>query len=83
MEQAEIIGACLMDESMYEYLQSLMDIDLKTSCWLNTSIQVREKGSALFGDKRYDDRCFIYHNGADSYYGVRSFRSVIKLALYT
>ncbi len=62
----------------YFYLQSLDDFDLKTSVWLETPEDVREKGGALFGDKRYG-RAFCYHNGAKSFYKVRGYRSKVKL----
>ena len=79
-ETALDIGIHLIDESMYRYLQSLIDIDLKTSSWLETPLAIRKLGGALFGDKRYN-QTFIYHNGADSYYGVRGFRGYIKLPI--
>lgn len=38
----------------------------------------RHVGGALFCDRRYD--CvFVYHNGADSYYGARGFRSALSI----
>ena len=63
----------LLHEEMYKDLQEIEDLDLKTSSWLSTPLSIRQLGGALFGDKRYG-RTFIYHNGADSYYSVRSFR---------
>jgi hypothetical protein len=35
-------------------------------------------GGAIFGDHRFG-RTFIYHNGADSYYAARGFRSVLEI----
>lgn len=67
-----------MSVELYKFIQSLEDLDLKTSTWLLTGESIRSLGGALFGDKRYG-QTFIYHNGADSYYGVRGFRAVIKL----
>lgn len=78
IEQCEKIGSKLVGEALYRYMQSIEDIDLKTSSWLLTPNDVRRLGGAIFGDKRYD-HVFIYHNGADSYYSVRGFRSYIKL----
>ena len=72
------IGVSLLTEDMYHVLQEIENIDLKTSSWIKTPNELREKGGALFGDKRYN-RTFIYHNGADSYYGVRGFRGYLKL----
>lgn len=71
-------GIDLMTEEEYFYLQSLGDFDQKTSCWLKTPEDIRSKGGALFGSKKYS-RTFIYHNGADSYYGVRGFRAVVRV----
>lgn len=78
LEVCQKIGAEIMSVEIYKYIQTLDELDLKTSSWLLTSEGVRELGGALFGDKRYN-QTFIYHNGADSYYAVRGFRSVIKI----
>ena len=43
-----------------------------------TPADIREKGGALFGDKRFG-RVFIYHNGAESYYSARGFRGILKI----
>ena len=40
---------------------------------LETSSDMKKLGGALFCDRRYDT-VFLYHNGADSYYGARAFR---------
>ncbi len=74
----KIIGIELMDEALYRYIQSLEPIDLKTSSWLKTPDDIRSLGGAIFGDNRYQ-KTFIYHNGADSYYGSRGFRGYIIL----
>lgn len=71
-------GLELVDEELYNYLQTLKDLDTKTSSWLNTDEKFRSKGGALTGEKRYG-RTFIYHNGADSYYSSRSFRTYLIL----
>lgn len=68
----------LIDESMYAYIQSLQEMDVKTSVWLKTPDSIRVRGGALFGDARYG-RVFTYHNGADSYYAARGFRMCIKI----
>lgn len=78
METAEAWGASLLDEEHYRHLQSLGEFDLKTSSWLLTPASVRKLGGALFADRRYG-RVFIYHNGADSYYGVRGFRAMVRV----
>lgn len=66
----------MMDESAYRLLQELQPVDTKTSSWIATPANVRKLGGALFGDCRYG-RVFIYHNGADSYFGARGFRVMI------
>lgn len=68
----------LVDEKMYLYMQSLQDLDTKTTIWLNTPDDFRSKGGALTGERRYD-RTFISHNGADSYYASRGFRGYIEI----
>lgn len=68
----------LLTVEEYKYIQSLDDLDQKTSSWVLTPDIIRGLGGALFGDKRYA-HTFIYHNGADSYYASRSFRAKLKL----
>lgn len=75
---AKSIGIKLLDESMYKAIQAIEPLDLKTSSWILTPQAIRNLGGALFGDCRYH-HTFIYHNGADSYYGVRGFRGYIEL----
>lgn len=70
---AKNIGIRILDEEEYAFLQTLGEFDTKTSSWLSTPSAVRKLGGAIFGDRRYN-RVFTYHNGADSYYGVRGFR---------
>ncbi|MEK1303076.1 DUF4256 domain-containing protein [Limosilactobacillus fermentum] len=70
---AEKLGAHLLDEEDYLFLQSVGDFDLKCSCWLATPAGVRKLGGAVFGDKRFG-RAFIYHNTADCYYASRGYR---------
>src|SRR5690606_24580966 len=73
MDMASEMGIQLLTEEQYHELQRLGNFDTKTSSWLKTPEDVRELGGAIFGDRRFG-RVFIYHNGADSYYGVRGFR---------
>jgi hypothetical protein len=75
---AQAMGIALLTEEQYRHLQSLGPMDRKTSSWLQTPTDVRDLGGALFGDFRYG-RTFTYHNGADSYYGVRGFRGVLAV----
>lgn len=79
LEKISEMKTSLLSPSLYHGLQKIEPLDLKTSTWLLTPISIRSKGGALFGDSRYD-HVFIYHNGADSYYGVRGFRSYVKVA---
>lgn len=70
------MGAELLSEEQYRALQELGAFDTKTSSWLRTPPDVRERGGAIFGDRRYG-RVFVYHNGAESYYAARGFRCVL------
>ena len=40
----------------------LGEFDTKSSSWLRTPAEIRELGSAIYGDRRYN-RVFIGHNG--------------------
>jgi hypothetical protein len=75
---AAVMGIELLSETQYRALQSVGDFDLKTSSWVQTPASIRNLGGALFCDKRYG-QVFLYHNGADSYYGSRGFRGYIYL----
>lgn len=75
---AEKMGINLLDETLYQHLQTFEPHDQKTSSWVLTPEEVRNLGGALFGDYRYG-RVFFYHNGADSYYSNRGFRAYIKI----
>jgi len=73
LNMAKTMGIEVMSEKEYRMLQSFGPYDQKTSSWILTPPDIRKKGGALFGDFRYGNT-FIYHNGADSYYGSRGFR---------
>ncbi|HET8859121.1 DUF4256 domain-containing protein [Marivirga sp.] len=77
-EMAKEIGIELLSEVQYRYLQTLGNFDTKTSSWIKTPDKIRKLGGALFGDYRYET-VFIYHNGADSYYGARGFRGCLRI----
>jgi len=77
-EAAEAMGAELLTEDQYRKLQELGEFDTKTSSWIVAPADVRARGGALFGDRRYG-RVFVYHNGADSYYGARGFRTLLRV----
>jgi len=78
MHMAEEIGIEILTEEEYRNLQTLGEFDLKTSSWLKTPEEIRKLGGALFADRRFNT-VFIYHNGADSYYGVRGFRGSLRV----
>jgi hypothetical protein len=78
--QAQEHGLSLVDEKLYLAMQAVEPLDLKTSSWIDTPKEVRQLGGALFGDQRYK-RVFFYHNGADSYYGVRGYRGYFILSM--
>ena len=73
IDMAAAMGIELLTEEQYRELQKLGNFDTKTSSWLKTPSEIRKLGGALFADRRYD-HVFVYHNGAESYYGVRGFR---------
>ncbi len=78
VDVAAAIGIELLTEAEYRALQKLGSFDTKTSSWIKTPDSIRELGGALFCDKRYN-QVFVYHNGADSYYGARAFRGSLKV----
>ena len=78
MELATALGIEMLSEDQFRDLQQLGNFDTKTSSWLKTPPAIRELGGALFGDRRYD-HVFVYHNGAQSYYGSRGFRGMLKV----
>lgn len=78
VEMATAMGADLLTEEEYRRLQQLGPVDTKTSSWLRTPPEIRELGGAIFGDYRFGT-VFIYHNGADSYYGARGFRCALRI----
>ena len=75
---ATAMGVELLTEEQYRELQKLGQFDLKTSSWIQTPADIRKLGGALFCDRRYD-HVFVYHNGADSYYGARGFRGSLRV----
>ena len=75
---ADEMGIDILTEKEYRNLQKLGIFDAKTSSWVKTPENIRKLGGALFCDRRYDT-VFVYHNSAESYYGARGFRGLIKL----
>lgn len=78
VEMAAEIGIELLTEEDYCKLQRLGEFDTKTSSWIRTPSDIRELGGALFCDRRYG-KVFVYHNGAQSYYGARGFRGLLRV----
>ncbi|HSI87691.1 MAG TPA: DUF4256 domain-containing protein [Pyrinomonadaceae bacterium] len=75
---ADEMGVEMMTEEEYRDLQKLGEFDLKTSSWIATPDDIRKRGGALFCDRRYG-HVFTYHNGAESYYGARGFRGLLRI----
>jgi len=78
IEMAADMGIELLTEEQYRELQQLGDYDLKSSSWVVTPAKIRKLGGAIFCDRRYDT-VFVYHNGAESYYGARGFRGLLRV----
>ena len=78
LDLAADMGVLMLTEEDYRALQALGAFDQKTSSWVLTPKEIRDHGGAIFCDRRYD-HVFTYHNGAESYYGVRGFRAKLSI----
>ncbi len=78
VDMAAAMGIELLTEEQYRELQQLGKFDTKTSSWLKTPADIRKLGGAIFADFRYGT-VFVYHNGAQSYYGGRAFRGWLRV----
>src|SRR5262244_1536178 len=78
IDMAAAMGIELLTEEQYRELQKLGKFDTKTSSWVKTPAEIRKHGGAIFGDFRYG-HVFVYHNGAQSYYGARGFRGALRV----
>lgn len=78
VQMATDMGIELLTEEQYRELQQLGKFDTKTSSWIKTPAAIRQLGGAIFCDRRFDT-VFVYHNGAESYYGSRAFRGWLRV----
>jgi hypothetical protein len=78
MDMAAAMGIELLTEEQYRELQRLGNFDARSSSWVKTTADIRKLGGAIFGDRRFG-RVFVYHNGAESYYGGRGFRGSLRV----
>jgi hypothetical protein len=78
IDMAAAMGVELLTEGEYRELQKLGKFDTKTSSWIETPLEIRKLGGALFCDRRYET-VFLYHNGAESYYAARGFRGSLRV----
>jgi hypothetical protein len=78
VDMAAAMGIELLTEEQYRELQKIGDFDTATSSWVKTPPNIRNLGGALFCDRRFNT-VFVYHNGADSYFGGRGFRGSLRV----
>ena len=78
LSMAASMGIEILSEDEYRKLQKLEAFDTKTSSWILTPSSIRKLNGALFCDRRYET-VFVYHNGAESYYGARGFRGSLRV----
>lgn len=78
IDMAASMGIEMLTEEQYRELLKLGNFDMKTSSWLKTPPEMRKLGGAIFADFRYGS-VFVYHNGAESYYGARAFRGSLRV----
>jgi len=78
VEMAGDMGIEILTEEQYLELQKLGKFDAKTSSWLKTPADIRKLGGAISGELRFG-RVFVYANGAESYFGARGFRGLVRV----
>lgn len=78
LDMATTMGIELLTETQYRKLLQTGTFDAKTSSWVKTPEDIRDKGGAIFCDYRYG-HVFVYHNGAESYYAARGFRGCLQV----
>lgn len=77
---ARNLGAKLLNEEEYLYLQKRFVLDEKSSTWLLTPDDIRRRGGAIYGERKYG-RVMIGANGADSYFNSRGVRLIVYLGV--
>jgi hypothetical protein len=78
IDLASSMGVEILNEEEYRLLQRFGPFDTKTSSWIKTPLSIRKLGGAIFADFRYGE-VFVYHNGAESYFGARGFRGLLRV----
>ncbi len=78
VDMADAMRIELLAEAQYRELQELGEFDTKTSSWVKAPADIRERGGAIFADRRYG-RVFVYHNSAPSFYSARGFRGLLRV----
>jgi hypothetical protein len=78
VDLAAAMGIELLNEDQYRELQKLGEFDTKTESWILAPTDIRERGGALFCDRRYG-HVFMFHNSAPSFYAARGFRGSLRV----
>ena len=78
VDLAEAMGIEILDEDQYREMQKLEEFDTRTESWVKTPADIREKGGALFCNRRYG-HVFVFHNSAPSFYSGRGFRGLLRV----
>jgi hypothetical protein len=78
VDAAAEMGVELLTEEETRDLQKLGSFDTKSSSWVKTPDDFRDRGGALFCDRRFG-RVFVYCNGAESYYAARGWRGALRV----
>ncbi len=76
--EAAAMGVELLTEEETYALQKLGDFDNRSSSWVKTPDDFRDRGGALCCDRRFG-RVFTYCNGAESYYAARGWRGSLRV----
>lgn len=77
-EEIGDFGIKLLSEEKYKALAEIASFDTKTTSWIKTPEEIRDKGGALFAGRHFD-RVFIYYNNPESYFKDRGFRAYIEI----